>query len=200
MVAAYLCPGHDPRVVFGEPVTEVAHRQLQLVSRRRGIGQPPGREPLLGHRLHSWRQCQWRPPVRHPLARLGVDLAAMKEHHLQLMEVCDPHFRGIVAVALRRGIEKPEVIAFAEDADGLQGFVDVPLGDALGVQHSGAQRDAADRPGHRLHGRSAVKAQRHGLFDETSDTHVDPHRGGEVDHPQLTGGQGERIVERGVPP
>ncbi|MEV4018918.1 hypothetical protein AB0J35_51385 [Nonomuraea angiospora] len=41
------------------------------------------------------------------------------------------------------------------------------------MEHSGAQRDAADRPGHRLLRGPPVEAELSGFLDEGSDAHVD---------------------------
>jgi len=152
MVAGDVGVGDDLGVVAGEPLAEPADSDLQLLHRRRRIGQPPRRQPPVRNHLHPWRQHQRRLPGRHQLARLGGDLPAVKQHHLQLMQVSDPLLGGIVAVVLRRGIEAVQVVALAEQPDGLQRPGDVVVGDLTDMLDTGVQRDPADRPPHCLPG------------------------------------------------
>jgi len=76
----------------------------------------------------------------------------VKQHHLQLMQVSDPLLGGIVAVVLRRGIEAVQVVALAEQPDGLQRLGDVVVGDLTDMLDTGVQRDPADRLPHCLPG------------------------------------------------
>ena len=150
MVAGDIGVGDDLGVVSGEPLAELSDGDLQLLHRHRRVAQPPGGQPLVRHRLHPRRQHQRRLPRRHELAGLGGDLAAVEQHHLQLMQMSDPLLGSIVTVVLRRGVEDVQVVAFAEQPDGLQRFGDVVLGDLTGVLDAGVQRDPPDRPLHRL--------------------------------------------------
>ncbi|WP_157875516.1 hypothetical protein [Streptomyces sp. CNQ431] len=166
VVAGHVGKRVDLRMVLAEPVPEAADRKLQLVHGRRTVGQPPVGEPLLRDGLHLRGQDQRRLPGRHQLAGLRRDLAAVVEHHLQLVEVGDPVLGGALQVALPGRVEPLQVRMVGEEPDRLQGLGDVVLGDRGDVEDAGVQGDATDRPVHRLPGRVRIEAQADGVVDE----------------------------------
>ena len=50
----------DLGMLLDQPVAEHPHRELQLVDRRGGVGEPAGRQPLLRHGQHPRRQLHRR--------------------------------------------------------------------------------------------------------------------------------------------
>ncbi|MEU1726183.1 hypothetical protein [Nonomuraea sp. NPDC005692] len=91
-----------------------------------------------------------------------------------------------------------QVVAFAEQPDGLQCLGDVDFGELAGVLDAGVQRDPADRPTHGLPRGAAVVAKRDRFLDQLVGAQVNAHDCGAVVDPDLAGAEHPRVIEGDV--
>jgi hypothetical protein len=185
-------------MVLLQPGGERAQRQLELGDRRRRARQPAAGQPLLRDRLHPWRQLGRLLALGHQLAGLGVELTAMVEHDLELVQVGDPALRDAVEEPAAGRVEELEVGTLGEEPDRRQQLDDVILGDRADVAHAGAQRDPGDRPVHRLASGAALKPQSRGLVDQLSGSQVDPELGCRLERREVAERQQPRVIKRRV--